>query len=218
MYSYARGGVIRLPHYPPPNNPQVVKAALIFARDTRELVNTMHFSRLAGWDVARMTQLARDLVTWWNSLYSQAVPNNIALTQVQVRLYDPANPLAVDLPVSPPTVGRRTGASEAGNVSLTMSERTGLAGRAHRGRIYIPAVGEVDVPSSDIASSALVTLLGTAIANLIFGFTTSEGVLGIFHRPQLLPHPLDNKIDNVTSYVIEDIIDSQRRRLPGRGR
>src|SRR5690349_10322329 len=207
-----------MPHYPPPNNPQVVKAALIFARDTRELVNTFHFSRLSGWDTPRMRQLARDLVTWWTSLYRQAVPSAVSLVQVQIRLYDLANPLAVDWPVSPAVPGVRSGPPEAGNVSLTISERTGLAGRAHRGRVYVPSIAEADVPGNDIASSSLIALLATAAANLIFGFTTSEGIWGVFHRPNITPHPLDNKIDNVTSYVIEDIIDSQRRRLPGRGR
>lgn len=207
-----------MPHYPPPNNPNVVKAALVFQRDTRQLVNTLHFAHVGGWDLARMTTLAGDLKTWWNTIYRTAVPAAVALTQVQVRLLDPSNPLAVDFPVAPSIPGTRAGTSEAANVSLSLSERTGLAGRAHRGRIFMPSVSEIDVSVTDQATSVLVGLAANAIANLIFGFTTTSAFPCVFHRPGLLPRPLDNLYDLVTSYVVEDLIDSQRRRLPGRGR
>lgn len=207
-----------MPVYPVPNNPKVVKAALLFSRDTRQFVNTMHFSRIGGWDVPRMTLLANDLKTWWNTIYKTSIPAAVALEQVQIRLYDPTNPLGVDLAVTPSIPGTRPGVAEAANVSLTLSERTGKAGRAHRGRFYAPSLAEGDVSATDTASSVLVTQLSNAIANLVFGFTTSEGLFSVFHRPGLLPHPLDNTFDLVTSWVVENIVDSQRRRLPGRGR
>lgn len=207
-----------MPHYPPPNNPLVCKAALIFQRDTRNLVNTLHFTRSPSWNLAQMTTLANDLKAWWNTIYRTGVPPAVLLSQVQVRLLDPGNPLAVDLPVIPAIPGTRAGNPDAGNVTVTLSERTGLAGRAHRGRIYAPSLTEADVGDTDLLSSVAVTQFSNAIANLIFGFSTNGATPVIFHRPQLIPHPLDNTFDIVTTWVLENIIDSQRRRLPGRGR
>lgn len=204
--------------YPVPNNPLVCKVAMIFAHDTRQVVNTFHVARATGWDITSMNALAVAVKNWWDTLYKLAVPASVALTQVQVRQYNPLAPLAFDFPVSPTIPGTRGFTQEAGNVSLTMSERSGLAGRAFRGRIFSVGVGEGDVSTDDRASSALVVLLGNAIANLIFGSLPAGDILSIFHRPGPVPRPRDNTYTPVQTYVMENIIDSQRRRLPGRGR
>lgn len=207
-----------MPHYPKPNNPLVCKVALIFQRDTRELVNTFHVARTTGWDISSMTALGTAIVSWYNSVYKAALPTTVALSQVQVRQLNPASPLAVDIPVTPASPGTRGGPTEAGNASVTMSERTGFAGRAYRGRMYAAAVPSNDVTSDDKVSSALVTLLGNAIGNLVFGALPAGDLLAVFHRPGLVPKPLDNLYTVVNTYILENIIDSQRRRLPGRGR
>lgn len=211
------GGYTHMPG-PVPNNPLVCKVAMIFAHDTRQVINTFHVARTTGWDNTSMTALATAVRNWWDTLYKAAVPASIALNQIQVRLYDPSNPLAVDMPVSPPILGTRPGTQEAGNVSLTMSERTGKAGRAHRGRMYVAGVSETDVTTDDRIGSALAVLVANAIANLVFGALPAGDLLAVFHRPRDVPHPLNNLYTIVNTYVVENIIDSQRRRLPGRGR
>jgi hypothetical protein len=205
-------------HYPPPNNPNIVKVAMIFQRDTREFVNTFHVHSDTGWNVSSMTTLANSVVTWWTTVYRLTSTAQVALAAVQVRLYDPLNPLAVDIPVSPPVAGTRGTTAEAGNVSVAMSERTGLAGRAFRGRIFAPCVGESDVTITDTLISAAVVLFGNAIANLVFGALPAGNILHIFHRPGLVPKPRDNTSTPVITYVVESLVDSQRRRLSGRGK
>lgn len=204
--------------YPHPNNPNIVKVAMIFARDTRTLVNTFHVFNATGWNLGTMTTLANAAVTWWNTVYKLAIPGVVALTGVQVRLYDPANPLAVDIPVSPASPGTRAGTAEVGSASVSLSERTGLAGRAYRGRIYAPGVSESDVTSDDKLVSAAAVLFGNAIANLVFGALPAGNILHIFHRPLPVPKPRDNTSNPVNTYVIESLVDSQRRRLASRGR
>jgi hypothetical protein len=137
---------------------------------------------------------------------------------LQLRVYNPALPLALDLPIVPAEAGTRIGVPEAGNVTVTMSERTGLAGRAFRGRMYVPGISENDSLANDTISSVLAGLLSTAMQNLITTLFSAPEEMAIFHRPHIPPHPLDNLTTFVTSYVIENILDSQRRRLPGRGR
>lgn len=203
---------------PIPNNPNVCRVVMVFARDTRQTINTFNVESNAVWDLTRMNAVANLFKLWWGNYYAPAVPTNVALTTVQVRLLDPTNPLAVDLPVSPASPGSRTGTPEPGNVTLTVSWRTGLAGRAYRGRIYSAGVSENDVTTTDTATSTLLALLAIAGAQLISQLATNATPLVIFHRPHTVPHPLDNRFTVVTSYVMENLIDSQRRRLPGRGR
>lgn len=165
-----------------------------------------------------MNTVAGIFHTWWSNYYKAAVPAVVSLTQVSLRLLDPSNPLAVDQPVSPAEPGTRTGTAASGNVTLTTSWRTGLAGRLYRGRIYVPALSESDVFTNDTVVSAEIALLAIAAAQLISQLATNATPLVIFHRPHLPPHVHDNTATVVTSYVLENIVDSQRRRLPGRGR
>jgi hypothetical protein len=68
------------------------------------------------------------------------------------------------------------------------------------------------VAGDDTITSALVGLLGTFAMQWLntFGVNGSNGTLVIFHRN-------DNLFSTVRALVIESILDSQRRRLPGRG-
>lgn len=202
---------------PPPDNPDVCKVALVFKRDTRNFINTFHVSKVTEWTLPEMMTLAADFIDWWNTSYKLAMPNAIALIQVQVRKYDPAVPLGFDSNVSPPIPGSQAGAMLPGNVSSTISWRTGLAGRRFRGRVYVPGIRESDVDDSDLISSALVNLIASASASLLTSALTN-GVLGVFHAPKTVPSVFDNTITDVLTSVIENIVDSQRRRLPGRGR
>ena len=206
-------------HYPPPDNPAVCKVTMVFQRDTRQFVNTFHVaSPIAPWTLANMTALGNAAIAWWNSLYKGGIPAEVSLVQVQVRKYDPAFPLAVDLPVSPGVPGTRTGVASPANASTTLSMRTGLAGKAYRGRMYIPSVSIADRTLDDRIISTLVSALASIANAFINTAFTGIGFPVVFHKPLLTPKPLDNTYSAITQYVIENILDSQRRRLPNRGR
>jgi hypothetical protein len=191
---------------------------MIFSRDTRELINTFHVARTAGWDLTSMNALAVAVKNWWDTIYKTGVPSNITLNEVQVRQYNPLDPLAFDFPVSPVIAGTRGGLTAAANDTVTMSERTGRAGRAFRGRMYVPGVSLNDISQTDTIGSALSVILYNSLANLIFGTLPAGDVLAIFHRPGLVPRVRDNTYTPVLTALQENILDSQRRRLPGRGR
>lgn len=201
----------------PPDNPEVCKVSLIMTQDTRTFVNTFHVDKVTEWSLPEMITLAGEVRDWWVNFYRAACPIDVSLLQVQVRKYDPLAPLAFDLNVSPPSPGLRGGGPTPRNASVTTSWRTGLAGRRFRGRIYLPGVQEGDAGPDDRISSVLVNLMVAAAAELIVGALT-QGVLTVFHMPKDPPTPYDNTGTDVLTAVVENIIDSQRRRLPGRGR
>lgn len=194
-----------------PNQPFIAHVTMVFSRDTRIMENTFHLFKATGWTLTTLMQAAVDTVSWWNLYYKFCCGNGVALTQVQIRLYDPANPLAFDQPVSPAQAGNIAETLEAGNVTVTLSWRTGLAGRKQRGRIYLVGLTEPRVNANDTITSVQLSLMATAAAQFI-GPVWSNGVVpAIFHRA-------DNTYTPVNSYVLENVVDSQRRRLPGRGR
>jgi hypothetical protein len=195
----------------PPNNPRVARVAMIMQRDTRQVVNTFHVQKTAAWTAGDLSSLALAVKVWWTTYYKPMIPSQYALTQIQVRVYDPVAPLAYDLNVSPPEAGTRGTTPEAGNVTLSMSTRTGYAGRKFRGRMYLAGIGTGDISVTDTVVSALSTLAANAIATLIASALPAGMALTLFHR-------FTNTFTDITAYVIENVVDSQRRRLPGRGR
>ena len=196
---------------PVPNNPLVVKATMQYARDTRQFENVFHFWNASGWTLASMQTLAEELRAWWNVAGKSPISDAVALTSILVRLYNPANPLAYDYPVSPPMPGGSVGTELPGNVTSTISWRTGLAGRKHRGRSYLPGYVEASVGDDDRLVSAQVANIASNWSELILQGVISVGSLVVFHMA-------DNTVTSIITYIVENIVDSQRRRLPGRGR
>jgi hypothetical protein len=158
-----------------------------------------------------MTLLAEQFVDWWRDTFNQASSNQINLEQVQVRLLNPANPLAVDYTTGLPITGGRSSVHEPYNVTVTISWRTGLAGRKYRGRIYVPGLTEDTTNTDDTIASFEVATLAASASDLMLRMATLSADLVIFHK-------IDNTYTAVTTYVIDNVLDSQRRRLPGRGR
>jgi hypothetical protein len=195
----------------PPFNVDVVRVTIFGQRDTRQVLNTFHVSNPGGWTLGTMAALANDTVNWINTIYKTLVPSVYSWYLVSVRLYNPSNPLAYDQSISPPIVGTRAGTAEAGSVTSTLSLRTGLAGRRYRGRMYVAGISETDVATNDLLGSGYVALAGTVAQAFLTAINTGGRNATIFHK-------LSNTYTNVNGYAIENIVDNQRRRLPGRGR
>ncbi len=200
---------------PAPNFPTAMKVSLVGSRDTREWVNTFHVNKTNSLPVTSddMNTVATNFANWYNT-YQKVVYNNaIALNVIQVRKLDPSDPLALDYTSGMPIYGTASGTNEAANVTLAVSKRTGLAGRKFRGRYYIAGVIEPFATTDDRATSVLTAALLVGGQQLI-GIISTAGPyeLAIVHKG-VAPPPTP-----ITSFVVDAILDSQRRRLPGRGR
>jgi len=195
----------------PPNNPLVARVALIFARDTRQFVNTYHVVKVGGWFNTDLSTLAQTFETWFSTYQKLFLPVSTALVQIQIRVYDPANPLALDYSVVPPIPGQTSGTMLPGSVTATQSWRTGLAGKKNRGRTYVPGFVEAAVGDDDRVNSATVIQMATAALQLLIALEGNDTPLVIFHRAT-------NLVTGVITFIVENIVDNQRRRLPGRGR
>lgn len=195
----------------PPNNPSVARVAFVGNRDTRQWVNTFHVAKPSGSLLAAdLGAIASQMRDFWDN-YRAALAQSVLLDVIQVRKLDPNNPLALDYTTGLPTGGLRAGQPAPANVSLALSERTGLAGRKYRGRFYAPGLSVSDLTSDDRIASPLVSLMSSILAQYIAQWASTAFVPVIFHR-------FDNTYTQVLTYVLESILDSQRRRLPARGR
>lgn len=195
---------------PAPNNPRVARVAMLFQRDTRTLVNTFHVAKATALTAADLINIAGIFSSWWNTQYRPYASNAVALKQIQVRKYDPSDPLAYDLDISPPSAGQQALVPDAASVTQTASWRTGLAGRKYRGRFYAVGLPENFVTNDDAITSPETAALGNAASSLIASVVAATFQLVVFHK-------VDNTFTQILTAIVENLVDSQRRRLANRG-
>jgi len=199
---------------PIPNNPLVAKVSMVGNRDTRQWVNTFHVAKTNGvpWNAGDLLTIATAFKAQWDGFWKPICGTIVDLDVIQVRKLDPSDPLALDYTTGLPSAGTLGTALEAANVTLALSWRTGLAGRKFRGRFYFPSIADNQTTQDDRALSALVAAFNALLDNL-WNAPVAAGPyeLVVFHL-------VDSTFTAITSWVVDAILDSQRRRLPGRGR
>lgn len=96
-------------------------------------------------------------------------------------------------------------------VSLVVSKVTGLLGKAHRGRFYLPGIQESNVDEAGIIDAGAVT----AYQAIIDAFKTSvvgDGAIGnlcLFHDES---SPGDHSADVITSLLVRNVVGNMRPR------
>jgi hypothetical protein len=118
-------------------------------------------------------------------------------------------------------VGTSAGAALPSEVSAVVTERTALAGRQNRGRIYIPGWAATALGAGDVILAAVVTLLQTwastlpsALAGSGYTLVIGQKARGAYTGTTGVPHPprLAGSVPVTSLEVRDNHWDSQRRR------
>lgn len=115
------------------------------------------------------------------------------------------------LAITPGQTGGAATPGLPGNVCFCVSLRTALSGRTTRGRKYIAGLTEVSVVGNTLDSDVAAGIVN-GVQSLKNGLITLGNPLQVFSKTAntLVPVIAATKVDN--------FVDSQRRRLTGRGR
>jgi hypothetical protein len=142
---------------------------------------------------------------------ANGLSQDISFTQIDVQNLGGVATGTATLVISPPQAGSVIQDGMPGNVAFCVSLRTALAGRRFRGRKYFSGLGEGDVTGN--------TLDTTAAGNILSGCGTLLADLATNGTPLSVFSPTGLTLVPVTSISSVDFfVDSQRRRLTGRGR
>lgn len=186
----------------------------------QQMENTLYFRpSTTPLTVGDMEALGDILLGWWASDLAPYVVDDLELREVYVTdLTTNTSPTVTRLPVAPPLVGGDADPPLPNNCALVVSFRTEKRGRSFRGRNYVAGIGEgrvlanrVDNPTSAGIRDAYAQLL---VPQTLPGFEWV--VVSRFENKQPRVSAEVTKINSVV--LVDDFIDSQRRRLPGRGR
>jgi hypothetical protein len=156
---------------------------------------------------------------WWLAEVNALQHAQVNLNEIYLRtLLGPIAP-EYTLVIEQPAPGLRVGSPMPNNVTLAISFRSNTTGRSGRGRNYVVGLVEADVANNEV-NSGVVALWQAAYAKLFVGegYITSA-VWSIYSRQQGGEDRLSGVLYPIFTVVATDpVVDSQRRRLPGRGK
>ena len=200
--------------------PSAMKAEVIWNLGAQEVVITLTVRKSAGGTItqADVDGVADTIHSWAQGAFRGVLSAAAFYTLSRVTDISTATgPQAVRIPATT-VVGQYAGTSAPNNVSLVTTLRTGLRGRSYRGRSYLFALptGQLGGSSTTVvntyALSVLAAYIGLQAALLIVGKTLavpSKVLDGVARNPGVATP--------VTTFSNDVLLDSQRRRLAGRG-
>jgi len=180
--------------------------------------NRINVDLLTAPTAANCQTLATACESWWEDNVVAITPDSLELREVFVRDQSQLNGFAATASPTGALPGTGGSPSLPNNVTICASVRTLFTGRSARGRWYWQGLMESQVTGNVVASGTLTSIDAalTNLASVIAGLShfwviasyISEGV----PRPG---GPVYFVVNDIT--FVDDVVDSQRRRLPGRG-
>lgn len=200
--------------------PEVYKAEMVFTLHGQWVENVHYFTSNNGQGAAEMQGLFEALDAWWSTTARGYAAADLALQKIKVTDMSAINAPATEYPVTVNKNGMLVGASLPANVTLAVHWSTYARGRSYRGRTYHLGLTEDKVTGSTV-DAAFVTLLQASYEVLI----ELEDPTATYSYRKVVASRISNGVERqngvatlVTTCTVDPTIDSQRRRLPGRGK
>lgn len=193
--------------------------------------NVWYVSNETGWSSAELAALADLVITWWNDHYADNVHGDLTLVSVSARDMTTEDAAGVEIQAPPGSGGNLlSSGGMPGNVALTVKFKSGLTGRNRNGRTYLAGFSEENVNGNTITDArrdGILVAFGQ-LRDAYLGAGYEPVVASFYDGVQLvdLPNGETRKrpipratalLTSIEQYTADTNLDSQRRRLAGRG-
>lgn len=193
--------------------------------DGCQTINNLYFRQPGGIFFADIQSLAVNMDAWFNLSLATDLSEQWNTIATHVRDLTTQAGLVADF-ASAPTAGGEPSEPAPNNVAACISFRTGTAGRSFRGRNFLPAIPNNKITTNTL-DSGFMTAVRLNFEMLLPGGGTLPGdwewVVVSRHSGVDVdgdPIPRVAGVATPVSTVVwtDPTVDSQRRRLPGRGK
>lgn len=196
--------------------PQAATVELLYRQDGQIVENVLgfRFASVTSQTISDLTGLAAAVKSWWTTNLQPIVHSAVSLYMIRATDISSQSGPVVEYTTGLPAVGA-TGADPMPNsVTIVYKAKTALRGRSYRGRIYHVGLAESHVTGNIVVSTQQTALQAayTALLATMAGYN-----YGIISRQLNGVKRTTGVITPVVSLSSDGVIDSQRRRLPGRG-
>jgi len=173
--------------------------------------NVFSFKSATQPSPVEMQSIAQNFYTWIATAFKACLTGAHNVDRVEARTrWVGVNYFGNYYPPQP-NPGTATGATLPNSGASTIAWKSGARGRSFQGRTFMGGISEALVTQDTIGSTLLVAY--QTLANLVATFTNTPGtpMQFVIASVKLL------QLVNVLRDVLDNIMDSQRRRLTGRG-
>jgi len=197
--------------------PNTVKAEQVFLWDNQVVENVFHFEKDSAWSTVDMQDLAASLIDNWNDFWKANMATTLSMTTIKVTDLSSEFAPGIEYTTGLPLAGTSGGASMPNSVCVAVTWLTALRGRSYRGRTFHIGLLETQILDNQItvAAQGLLTLYYSTFITTInptgAQLVVASRIEGGVERVTGLTTP-------VIGLKIDRVVDTQRRRLPGRGR
>lgn len=193
--------------------------------------NVFYATNNDGWSSDELAALCNAVISWWNDALADELHSDMHLVSVSARDMSTEDAAGVEIQAPPLSGGNKnTGGGMPGNVALAIKFKSGLTGRNRNGRLFLAGMSEEDVNGNTITDAVRDQILidfGT-LRDTLLGFGWTPVVASFYDGTVLtdLPNGETRKrpvpramalLTPIVQYVADTNLDSQRRRLAGRG-
>jgi len=196
---------------------------LIFEWDGQVVENTLYFEFDGAPTLGDVGTFIGELNTLVQTDLLPLLSNTLALVRIVAKLLTTIDGFQHILNVSPPATGSGGDRPVPNNSTYAIQFKSALSGRSFSGRNYIAGILEEDVTSNSVTGAlrtgllAFYTAVGALAASNNFTHVVVSRYSGVDGDGKPIPRAA-GVTTPVTTYTTADLtVDSQRRRLPGRG-
>lgn len=175
-------------------------------------------------DEAALTLIGETVKAWWISDYAPQVSDLVSLTEIVVTnmTTETSNQVSVN---GDHQLGGQIGGTLTTNSTFAVSFRTASRGRSFRGRNYIVGIPLEHMAETNVVEASWASDVVTAYTNLLsqlgdagFQWVIASRFSGVDpDTGKPIPRTAGVTTNVITVVAADLVIDSQRRRLPGRG-
>lgn len=198
--------------------PDTVEVRMQYSYDGQQVENVFHVHQDGEWTVSQMQAIATVFVDLFDDELDTFAAATLTLNRVLVRDLTTSSGLAIEWTTGLPLSGLSPSPQLPNNVTAAVKWTTGLAGRSFRGRTYHLGLCENSVTANELVST-LPADLESAYATLITNIpaAVTGAALVVVSKYHLGAPRTTGITTDIIAVSVDPVVDSQRRRLPGRG-
>lgn len=197
--------------------PNTASLEYIYTWDGQVVQNVLHYGSASLIDTAALNGLTTAALSWWSANLRASISSACSLIAVRATdLTTQTGPVVEDT-TGLPLAGTGASSAQPNNVTVAIKLITANRGRSFRGRVYHVGLPGTAVNANEITSTIRTNLRNAYLAALTLStsptwtFVVASKFTNNAPRTEGLATP-------VTDISVNPTVDSQRRRLPERGR
>ena len=197
--------------------PNTCSLELIAQMDGQRIVNVLHYVKATPWNQSHLQQVCASAVGKWITNLKPIVAAAFSLIQVRATDLSSVTGEVVTYSTGLPSAGTVGIAPIPNNCALVITKRTALRGRSYRGRIYHGGLTTSQVTGNAVVTGAINSIQLAWTQFMALSITDDEPLLCVVSRVNEGQRRVTGVATLVTNLTTDGLLDSQRRRLPGRG-